>query len=159
MHEFSKEGLKKHRKNGFYPCVNDMLEVLSSVNRCQIAEMEKKGKELDPAQYGSCEKFSHYVRNVQAAIIHTYQITAFWALRESEPEKAALLWRQMSDFCDSALAVLKVLKDIFPGCGAPELYDLTLDYKIETDKRWHQNLEDSECAKTPIPEGLFPKKS
>jgi hypothetical protein len=136
-----------------------MLEVLSSVNRCQIAEMEKKGKELDPAQYGSCEKFSHCVRNVQAAIIHTYQITAFRSLKESDPKLAAEIWKSMSDFCNSALIVLKTLKDIFPGCGTLELYDLTLDYKIEADKRFHQNLEDYECAKMPIPEGLFPKTS
>ena len=139
--------------------MNDLLEVLTTVNRCQVTELEKKGKELDPKEYESCEKFAVYVRNVQAAIIHTYQITAFGSLKESDPEKAAVLWRRMSDFCDSALTVLKVLKGIFPGCGTPQLYDLTLDYKIEADKRYHQNLEDSECAKTPIPEGLFPKMS
>jgi hypothetical protein len=49
------------------------------------------------------------------------------------------------------------LRDIYPGCGTPELYDLALDYMREADKRYYQNLQDSECAKTQIPKGLFPE--
>jgi hypothetical protein len=134
-------------------------QVLSSVNRCQIEELEQKGKELDPSVYGSGDVFAHYVRNVQAAIIHTYQITAFRSLKQEDPKAAAELWKSMSDFCNSALTVLKTLKVRYPGCGTNELYDLTLDYKIEADKRFHQNLEDSECAKMPVPDRLFPKAS
>ena len=68
---------------------------LDSVNRCQVAEMEKAAKELDLQNPGSCEVFAKVVRNVQAAVIHTY--------------------------------------------------------RSEAEKRYHQNLQDSECAKTPAP--------
>ena len=46
-------------------------EHVKSVNRCQIAEMEKLGKALDPKEPRSCEMFAVQVRNVQAAVIHT----------------------------------------------------------------------------------------
>jgi hypothetical protein len=139
--------------------VNDILDsdVLNSVNRCQIAEMEKIGQRLDPAEPASCVQFGDHVRNVQAVIIHTWQMTAYASMRESDPAAAAKLWKEMSRLCDSALTALKCLKDKYPLCGTPELYDLTLDYKIAADKRYYQNLEDAECAKTQPPEGLFPQ--
>src|SRR6266566_6617004 len=127
------------------------LEHLNSVNRCQIAEMEKAAKEFDPKKVGSCEVFSNQVRNVQAAVIHTYQLTAFASLQEADAAKAAVLWKEMVTFCEEALTALKMLKDRFPPCGAPELYDLALDYRSEAEKRYHQNLQDSECLKIPAP--------
>jgi hypothetical protein len=137
----------------------ESLEILNSVNRCQIAEVQKAGQELDPQHFDSCNIFANQVRNLQAAIIHTYQITAAAALRESDPEPAAKLWKEMSRFCDEALNVLKVLKDTYPDCGTPQLYDLTLDYRGEAEKRYYQNLQDAECARMPIPQALFPSKT
>src|SRR5437762_3301713 len=118
------------------------LEHLNSVNRCQIAEMEKAAKDFDPEDFGACEAFSNQVRNVQAAVIHTYQLTAFASLREADAAKAASLWKEMVAFCEEALTALKTLKDRFPHCGAPQLYDLALDYRGEAEKRYHQNLQD-----------------
>jgi hypothetical protein len=132
-------------------------EHLNSVNRCQIAEMEKVGERLDLNQPASCEAFATQVRNVQAAVIHTYQITAFASLREPDPAMAAALWKSVMDFCEHALRALRGLKVAYPFCGARELYDLTLDYRSEAEKRYHQNLQDSECQKTPPPPALFPQ--
>lgn len=137
----------------------DTLELLSSVNNSQIVELERAAERLDRSQAGSTEAFGVQVRNVQAAIIHTYQVTAFASVRESDPASAAKMWKQMSAFCEKALAVLRMLKDKHPSCGAPELYDLALDYRSESEKRYYQNLQDSEWAKTPIPEGLFPTRT
>jgi len=135
------------------------LEYLNLVNRCQIAEMEKAAEEIDQKNPGWCEPFSKEVRNVQAAVIHTYHLTAFASLRESDPAKAAMLWKEMVTFCEEALTSLKTLKDRFPLCGTSELYDLALDYRREAEERYYQNLQDSECARTPAPKGLFPKMS
>ena len=135
------------------------LDLIETVNRCQVAEMERIGKELNPQEYGAGEQFARQVERVQAAIVHTYQVVAFAAFRQSDPKAAAMLWQHMSSFCDLALGVLKTLKDRYAHCGTPELYDLTLDYKIAADKRFHQNLEDSEWNKCPPPTGLFPKMS
>jgi hypothetical protein len=133
------------------------LELLNSVNRSQIAELAKAGKDLDPKDQRSFEPFGNHVRDVQAAIIHTYQITAFASVREPDPESAAKMWKEMSTLCELALTTLATLRDKYPGCGTSELYDLTLDYKSEADKRYQQNLQDSEWAKTPVPDRLFPK--
>ncbi len=84
--------------------IDDTLELLSTVNRRQVAEMEKAGA-----------------------------------------------------FCETALTALRKLKDATPMYGTSELYDLALDYRGEAEKRYYQNLQDSECAKTPAPERLFPK--
>ncbi len=139
--------------------VQDILAFIDTVNRRQIERMEKAGKELDPAAHGSDAAFSDEVRNVQAAIIHTYQLIASASLQEASPESAAHLWKAMSLFCDAALASLGRLKDAYPASGTLELYDLALDYKLQADKRFYQNLEDAECAKTEIPKGLFPTPS
>jgi hypothetical protein len=133
------------------------LELLDSVNDCQVAGMKKAGETLDPSKQESCETFSKHVINVQAAIIHTYQLTAFASLREADPAEAASLWKEMGKLCEKAVNVLKTLKDTYPYCGTPQLYDLALDYRSEAEKRYYQNLQDAECAKMPLPEGLFPK--
>ena len=117
--------------------------------------MQKAGQELVPDESGSCELFSEHVRSVEAAVIHTYQLTAFAAVREQDPKRAAERWAEMVKFCEAALVATKELKERFPLCGTPELYNLALDYRSQADKRFHQNLQDSECS-TP-PEGLFPK--
>jgi hypothetical protein len=117
--------------------------------------METSGKTLDPLKEGSCEVFSRHVDNVESAIRHTYQVTAYLAVRSVDPICAAKMWMEMSAFCDDALRVLKSLKDVYAHCGTPAVYDLALDYKLASDKRYAQNTEDAECLKTPI--RLFPK--
>jgi hypothetical protein len=129
-----------------------IADTLIKVNRCQVAELKKAGTQLDPEK--NCAEFTRLVLNVQAAVIHTYQMTAFASVQESNPEKAAVIWKEMTDFCESALTVLKDLKDKYFYCGTPQLYDLVLDYRGEAQKRYYQNLQDSECQ---IPPGLFPE--
>ena len=134
-------------------------KTLDAVYQCRIAEMVKAGKSLPPAVEDSCTQFYHRVKNVEAALIHTYQLVAYSALQESDPGKAAALWKEMGEKCSMALKVLKELRTVFPSCGTPELYDLALDYKIASDKRYEQNLQDAECFQTIPPNGLFPKMS
>jgi hypothetical protein len=135
------------------------LELLGSVNRCQVAELEKAGKQLDPSAYDSCAVFGQHVRNVQAAVIHTYQLISFAAIRETDPAKAMSLWEEMVRFCEDALNVLSGLREVYPQCGTHELYDLALDYRREAQDRYLSNREDSECVTTQIPAELFPKKN
>ena len=126
------------------------------MNRCQISEMANAGKTLDPARGDSCGQFGRHVRNVEAVIRHSYQMTAHAALREADPAKAATLWKEMEELCQEALTHLKDLKDVYSDCGTLELYDLTLDYMIAAQNRYTQNREDAECLNVPVPRGLFP---
>jgi len=116
--------------------------------------MQKAGQDLVPDEFGASDAFAEHVRNVQGAVLHTYQITAFAAVRERDPKRAAERWKEMVKFCDAALEAARILKDRFPRCGTPELYDLALDYRSQAEKRFYQNLQDSECPSPP--EGLFP---
>jgi len=135
------------------------LEDLNAVNRCQISEMAKAGKSLDPRRNDSCVQFTKLVRNVEAVIRHTYQLTAHAAIREADAAKAAGLWKEMEELCQGALTELKELKEVYPQCGTPELYDLTLDYMIAAQGRRSQNMEDAECLTMPVPNGLFQTKT
>ena len=133
---------------------DDLVEL---VNDCQVAELVSAGEKLDPGLSDSCRIFGEHVRNRQAAVTHTYQLTAAAALRKEDAGEAAQAWKEMREFCHSALNALKELKNVYPECGTPESYDLMLGYMREADKRFYQNLEDSECARTPPPQGLFPE--
>lgn len=132
-------------------------DLVKLVNDCQVAELASAGEKLDPGLSDSCRIFGEHVRSLQAAVIHTYQLTAAEALRKEDAGEAAQAWKEMREFCQSALKALKELKNVYPECGTPQLYDLTLDYMREADKRYYHNLEDSECARTPPPQGLFPE--
>jgi hypothetical protein len=120
--------------------------------------METAGRELDPSQTASCDMFGVQVRNVEAAIVHTYALIAHTAIKEASPDAAAALWKGMVEQCDQALRVLRMFKDLYPNCGTPELYNLTLDYRREAEDRYRQNSEDAQCQMA-IPAGLFPNQS
>jgi hypothetical protein len=135
------------------------LETIQELNRCQISDMKKVGESLDPAHPDSCGVFSQKVFNLQCALVNTYQIVAHLSLKEPDPGKAALMWKQISEVCDMALSTLKQLKDVYPHCSASDLYDLTLDFKLAADRRRRANEQDAECLKTALPTGLFQKMS
>jgi hypothetical protein len=135
------------------------LDLVDTVNRCNISEMEKVGTELDPDDVNSCQTFAVHVNGVHAALIHTYRIVSYVAIRETDPGRAAEHWKKMSQFCDLTIKALKKLKDKFPNCGTNSVYDLALDYKLASDERYCQNLRDSECQNLKIPAGLFQTKS
>lgn len=135
------------------------LDVVDTVNRCNISELEKLGESLDPQRPDSCDKFGEHVAGVQAALVHTYRIVSYVAVRTDDPKLAAQHWKQMGEFCDLALNALKTLKEKFPYCGTFAVYDLALDYKLAADERYNQNIRDSECLNLAIPPGLFPKKN
>src|SRR5258707_1172750 len=94
--------------------MSDVLEVLNSVNRRQIAELEKTGRELDPSAHDAGKVFSERVRQVQAAILHTYQEVAYSAVRQADPRIAAESWQQMNALCDNPFRVLKYFKAPYP---------------------------------------------
>ena len=134
------------------------LEIISAINDCEVEAMQKAGRELDPSLPQSCEKFRCHVRGVQAMIVYNYKLTAYASVREPSPEKAAKLWEDMISLCDKAIQVLCGLKDLYPGCGTAETFDLALDYRGAAQERYLQDLEDSKC-RTPTPVGLFPRKN
>jgi hypothetical protein len=103
--------------------------------------------------------FTLHVTAIHALILHTYQVTAYAALKEPDADKAANLWKQFLEICDLAIRGLKVAKEKFPHCGTPDLYDLALDYRCAAAERYRQNSQDAECAQKVLPKGLFPSKS
>ena len=125
----------------------DNFDLLKAVNDCQISDL----KNAEPTD---CAEFYRRARNVEAAVIHTYQITAQASLREADPLKAADMWKDMVKFCESVLVILKNLKQKYPTCGASEVYNIALDYRGQAQRRYFNNLQDSECQ--TIPEGIFP---
>lgn len=105
----------------------------------------------------ACRAFALEVRNVEAAVIHTYAIAATVARRADAIEEVIAVWKHMSAFCNEALGLLATMRDQFPNCGTGALYDLVLDYKLASDKRYNQALEEKECLAKPFPKGVFPE--
>ncbi len=128
------------------------FDLVKAVNACQIAELKRVGSVFDST---NCIEFYRVVRNVESAVIYTYQLIARASIQEADPQKAAEHWKIMLNFCDAALGELKQIKLKFPSCGASDVYNLTLDYRTQVHKRYIQNIQDSECQ--TMPEGLFPQ--
>lgn len=130
----------------------DNFDILKTVNECQVSQLRAV---LDDPN--NCADFYNRIRHAESAIIHTYQITAQASLREADPKKASLLWKEMAQFCESILCVLRALKEKNQTCHADGMYNTTLDYWQQAQSRYIQNLQDSECP--TMPEGLFPKEN
>jgi len=133
---------------------NDIL----AIGRPEIEQMQRIGDSYaSPDVPGACEAFTRQVRIVEGIVVHTYGVAATLAKKGDELGEVAEVWSRMSFFCQSALHVLIRLKDKYPYCGTPALYDLVLDYKLACDKRFKNASEELACQKTQFPKGLLPE--
>lgn len=135
---------------------NDVVEL----GRPRLAEMERIGNLYpngDSAE--ACAAFTHQVGIVEGTVIQTYGIAAALARKAEDLNDVAEIWKTMSLFCQSALEILSRLKGRYPGCGAPELHDAVLDYKLAADKRHRGVMEEAECQKMDFPKNLLPDMS
>jgi hypothetical protein len=140
---------------------NDLsvIESMRRVNLCQMESFEKAGRELDPSDQNSCAEFNKHIIDVQATIIYNFKLTSFRAMFKEDPFEAAALWLDMKNLCERAMTAIREFKDLYPYCGAPELYDLTLACWSEAEERRQANAKDAEWMSKPIPAGLFPNQS
>lgn len=137
-------------------CLNfdDILEV----GRPQIEEMQRIGDAYaNPDVPGACEAFTRQVTIVEGVLVQSYGIAAAMARKADDLSEVAEIWSAMSSFCRSALTSLATLKNKYPYCGTPALYDKTLDYKLACDKRYRGAMEELECQKIQFPKGLLPE--
>jgi hypothetical protein len=139
------------------PCVS--FDDLLQINRPQIDEMQRIGDSFsDPNVPGACEAFTRQVKIVEGILVQTYGLGTALAKRAEDLLEVAEIWTGMSALCDAALQALSSLKDKYPYCGTPQLYDLALDYKLACDKRHRGVLEEIACQRTEFPKGIFPEK-
>lgn len=123
----------------------------------EIRELGRVGDAYPSSDHpGACEAFTRRVQIAESVLIHGYGLAAKFARRTGSLSEVAAIWRGMSELCGETLGELARLRDKYPYCGTPELYDRVLDYKLACDKRLNAALEEQECLKQPIPEGLFP---
>jgi hypothetical protein len=139
-------------------CVS--FEDLLRINRPQVDYMQKIGEAItDPNSLDACEIFTKQVRIVEGLLIQTYGIAAEFSKRAADLQEIADIWSSMAMFCNVVLQTLSLLKDKFPYCGTPQLYDMALDYKLECDKRFRGVLEEVSCQRVEIPKGILPELS
>jgi len=93
----------------------------------------------------SCRKLAQQVKALEAVIVHTYRIIAFYALKLTDPKEASEIWKTYALFCEEAIKTLRLAKDKFPQGTTVDVYDLALDYWEATQERYEENLKDSEC--------------
>lgn len=138
------------------PCLSfsDVVEV----GRPRLNEMERVGNMYPNGDSPeACEAFTHQVVLVEGTVIQTYGMAAAFARKADELGDIAEVWKEASQFCQAALEVLSKLKDKYPYCGTPQLYDVVLDYKSAADKRCRGVMEEAECQKMDFPKGLLPE--
>lgn len=121
----------------------------------QFAALSRKFP--DPDMEGACLAFSRQVAKVQATIECTYAMAAQVAKRQDKLESEQEVWSIMGHLCEVALVTVKSLKDQYPYCGTPELFDVLLDYKLACDERRRHLAEEIACQGMEIPKGLFPE--
>ena len=133
---------------------DDLLEI----NAPQIAEFERLAERFPDANVPTaCQNFSRQVRLVEGALVQTYGIAAKFTRDSGDPSEVAEIWKNMAAFCNLVLQSLVTLRERFSYCGAPELYDLALDYKLACDKRHRGALQELSCLTTEFPTNLLPE--
>jgi hypothetical protein len=132
---------------------------LVEINQPQVAALERIGSSFaDERAPEACQAFTRQVQQVEGVLRNTYGVAASLAKKAETLEEVARIWTQMSELCSQTLRSLKGLKDKYPHCGTPALCDLALDYKLASDKRHRQVMEEIACRKMEFPKGLFPEQ-
>lgn len=123
----------------------------------QIKELNRLEGELVKGQAPDEESRAAFFKQanvVESVLKQTYGVAALVTRRTEDLKEIAEIWESMSQLCDLTVNGLRELKQRNPRCGAPQLYDLALDYKLACDNRLKNALEELECQKTDLPEGL-----
>ena len=124
----------------------------------QLTEIATVGASFaDANDEGACAEFRHQVAVLEGTLKQTFRAATLLAKKSVELEEVADVWKRMSDFCDSVLAILSSLKVKYPDCGTPELFDLALGYEQACEDRLRDVQEEIECQKMDLPKGLLPE--
>src|SRR5688500_14401912 len=112
------------------------FDELIELNQPQIAEFNRLAALFPDASAPTAgAAFSRQVRLAEGILVHTYAIAAKLARGIEDLAEIAETWKEMALFCNFVLETISSLRERFPDCGTPELYDLALDYKLACDKR------------------------
>jgi len=125
----------------------------------EFAKIKRGIAERASSQEQATDAFAKQVNMVESMLRQTYAVAARVTRRTEELSEVAEVWSLMSNLCDLTVNTLRELKERYPFCGAPQLYDLALDYKLACDKRHKGALEEMECQKINLPPGLLPEMS
>jgi len=137
------------------PCLT--IKDLVELSQEEVRRTTEKAASLDPKEPAAGAVFGQQVKSLHASLVSTYRLGAHLAKRAEDVETLAEIWNAVSLACDEILRALKTLKNDYPLCGTPELYDLALDYKNAASKRHQLNREAMEWKNAPMPPGLFPE--
>ena len=133
------------------------IEDITRLNREPIEELQSTAESLDPQEADSCAIFARQVVQVEVTLKNTYKLAALLAKRSETPEQEAEIWQDMRKYSEAVISALNELKDTYPQCGTPGLYNLALDYRIAADARLSRIKESIQCQSLPMPDGLFPR--
>ena len=132
------------------------LQDLATLTNQEIEQVVANLKRGEPA---AGDTFEREVRSLESGIISAYKIAVYLAKRTIDLKELCEIWKTASEICESILKAMKSLKESRPECGMSQLYDLALDYRNATFKRYQLNLEGLEWEKAEDPAELFPTSS
>ena len=142
--------------------MNTCLDVETLVESAapQLSEMAKVAASFqDPTTLEACQTFGHQVSMLEGTLKQTFRAATLIAKKGDKLEEIANVWRRMRHFCDTVLVTLATLKERYPDCGTPELYDAALDFKQACEDRLGEIEEEVQCQKIELPKGLLPEPS
>ena len=119
------------------------------------SELERLGEVYPNGEtQEACEAFTGEVNLHKATVKLAYRHVVTCLKGASDLDVIVKCWDILIRFIDRSTDIVRGLKERFPYCGTPELYNELLEYRNAASKRRDQALEERECI-GQLPEGLF----
>jgi len=120
----------------------------------QSEELCRLSTKYTDDSYEACQDFSRQVAILNGLVAAVYGEVVACSKEIESISEIAESWKLYLASLDKILKRVKGLKDQFPDCGAPELYNHILDYRIAAKERMDHAVEEGMCPNTPAE--LFP---
>ena len=102
-----------------------------------------------------CWAFSKQVTFVEGIILSTYGVAVRSARREPDAANLVEMWGEFQPIVEKAISALFALKQKYPYCGTPELYDRMMDLRDVVVQKLRDLKQEIECP-VNLPDALFP---
>lgn len=136
---------------------SEEITVSKRMLRRGTAELERISKVYDDADsYEACQYFGRQVVILDGLVAAVYAQVVHCTRTIEDLNEISTLWNSYLGIVDDVITVVERLKDLYPYCGTPELYDHTLDYRNAAKRRRDNILEEIQCL-DKTPSNLFPK--
>ncbi len=102
----------------------------------------------------ACVAFTEEVALHKATVKLAYRHIVTCLKGSSDLDEMIRCWNILIRFIDQSLDIVRDLRERFPYCGTPDLYNELLEYRTAATQRRDEAQEERECV-GEVPGGLF----